>query len=74
MREGGPVRGADLDYSDISPELQRIRGPYTFAAGIAAYGKHIRLQHRQQSIPEAGRPVHDAGADVAGADADEGRR
>jgi len=73
VREGGPVRRADLDYRDISPELQRIRGPSTFA-GIAAYGKRVTLQHRQQSVPEAGRPVHDAGADVACADADVGRR
>jgi hypothetical protein len=44
----------DLDYRDVSPELQRIRGPYTFADGIAAYGEHIRLRHRQQSMREAG--------------------
>ena len=43
----------DLDYRDISPELKRIRGPYTFADGIAAYGEHTRLQHRQQPVPEA---------------------
>jgi len=43
----------DLDYRDISPELQRIRGPYMFADGIAAYGEHIRRQHRQQPVPEA---------------------
>ena len=72
MREGGPVRRADLDYRDISPELQRMRGLYRFAAGIAAYGKHVTLQHRQQFVPEAGRRVHDAGADVACAGADEG--
>jgi len=43
----------DLDYRDISPELLRIRGPYTFADGIAAYGEHTRLQHRQQPVSEA---------------------
>ena len=43
----------DLDYRDTSPELQRVRGPYAFADGIAAYGEHIRLQHRQQPVPEA---------------------
>jgi hypothetical protein len=68
------VREGNLDYRDPSCKLQRIRGPYTFAAGIAAYGKRIRLQHGQQSISEAGQPVHDAGADVAYADAGEGRR
>ena len=69
MREGGPVRRADLDYRDISPELQRIRRPCTFCGGIAAYGKHVTLQ---QSVPGAGRRVYDAGADVACAGADEG--
>ena len=31
----------DLDCRDVSPELQRIRGPYPIAAGIAAYEKHL---------------------------------
>ena len=35
----------DLDYREISPDLQRIRGPYSFAAGIEAYGQHDRIQH-----------------------------
>jgi hypothetical protein len=43
----------DLDYRDVSPELQRVRGPYTLAAGIAAYGMHVGLQHSQQPIPAA---------------------
>ena len=33
----------DLDYREVSPELQRIRGPYPFAAGVTAYGKHAGL-------------------------------
>jgi hypothetical protein len=41
-----------LDYRDVSPRLQRIRGPYRFAAGIEAYGQHDKLQHRQP-IPVA---------------------
>ena len=36
----------DLDYHDVSPELQRIRGPYPIAAGVAAYRKHV-AQHPQ---------------------------
>jgi hypothetical protein len=32
-----------LDYSEISPRLQRIRGPYTLNAGVAAYKKHLGL-------------------------------
>ena len=41
-----------LDYRDVAPRLQRIRRPYTFSAGIAAYGQHDRLRHRQP-IPAA---------------------
>jgi len=37
----------DLDNRDISPDLQRIRGPYRFSAGIEAYRRHDRLQHGQ---------------------------
>lgn len=32
-----------LDYSQISLRLQRIRGPYTMAAGLAAYEQHLGL-------------------------------
>jgi hypothetical protein len=32
----------DLDYRQVSPELQQIRGPYPIAAGITAYVKHAR--------------------------------
>ena len=35
-----------LDYCEVAPELQRVRGPYPIAAGVAAYQKHLR-QHRQ---------------------------
>jgi hypothetical protein len=35
-----------LDYRDIPPELQQVRGPYPIAAGIAAYDKHVR-QHKR---------------------------
>ena len=37
----------DLDYRDVSPGLQRIRGPYPLAAGVAAYDTHLRLNHEQ---------------------------
>ena len=43
----------DRDYRDVSPTLQRIRGPYWFSAGIEAYGQHDRLCHGQ---PREGRP------------------
>jgi hypothetical protein len=32
-----------LDYSEIPPRLQRIRGPRTLEAGIAEYEKHLGL-------------------------------
>ena len=35
-----------LDYSEVSPELQRIRGSYPIVAGVAAYEKHVGL-HQQ---------------------------
>ena len=41
-----------LDYCEVSPGLQRIRGPYPIADGVAAYEKHLR-QHRQS--PPVGR-------------------
>ena len=30
-----------LDYSEVSPRLQRLRGPRTLTAGLAAYEKHL---------------------------------
>ena len=30
----------DLDYQQVSPELQRIRGPYPIAVGVEAYEQH----------------------------------
>ena len=35
-----------LDYREVSPGLQRIRGPHPVADGIAAYERHVRL-HQQ---------------------------
>ena len=32
----------DLDYCDVRPALQRIRGPYPIAAGLQAYVKHAK--------------------------------
>ena len=36
----------DLDYREVSPKLQLVRGPYPIADGVAAYEKHCGL-HRQ---------------------------
>jgi len=30
----------DLDYHEVAPALQRIRGPYPMAAGVTAYVRH----------------------------------
>jgi hypothetical protein len=35
-----------LDYREIPPRLQLVRGPYPVVAGVAAYEQHRRL-HRQ---------------------------
>ncbi len=35
-----------LDYSEVSPGLQRIRGPYPLADCVAAYEKHVELHQR----------------------------
>jgi hypothetical protein len=40
----------DLDYREVSPELQQIRGPYPVAAGVAAYGRHLG-RHRPRARP-----------------------
>jgi len=32
-----------LDYCEVSPRLQRIRGPYPLHAGVAAYAGHLGL-------------------------------
>jgi len=36
----------DLDYRDVPPELQQIRGPYPMEAGITEYMKHLEPRHR----------------------------
>jgi hypothetical protein len=63
-----------LGYSEISPRLQRIRGPYTLAAGVAAYAKHLGLA----TSPAAGRgrcaatpPVQDEAPAAAAAPAED---
>jgi hypothetical protein len=48
-----------LDYSEVAPRLQRLRGPRTLADGLAAYHKHL-------GIPWAeGRAVSDPGEATA---------
>ena len=53
----------ELDYSQVSPRLQWLRGPRTLQAGIAAYEKHLGLGPRPG---EARRASSGAGAAKAG--------
>ena len=43
----------DRDYRDVSPELQRIRGPYPLGAGVTACEEHVR----QHSSPQNRSPA-----------------
>ena len=52
-----------LDYREVSPALQRIRGPYPFAVGITAYVQHARRHPTPQGSGLSGRrPVREADA------------
>jgi hypothetical protein len=42
-----------LDYREVSPELQQIRGPYPIAPGIAAFEEHLE-QHQPPAVHEPG--------------------
>jgi len=43
-----------LDYSEVSPELQRVRGPYPVADGISAYVEHAGLHHQPAGTRQHG--------------------
>ena len=40
----------DLDYSEVSPRLQRLRGPYKLEAALAAFHKHQGSPWRTASV------------------------
>jgi hypothetical protein len=42
----------DLDYQQVCPELQRIRGPYPIAAGVEAYERHAGRHEARRSAFE----------------------
>ena len=48
-----------LEYTEVSPKLQLIRGPYPIAVGIAAYETHLKLHcqtgaaHRMGTVTDA---------------------
>jgi MFS family permease len=59
-----------LDYREVPPELQRIRGPYPLAAGVTAYVKHAD-RHSHADGHSSARPpvcavVRDTGTTVSG--------
>ena len=43
-----------LDYREVSPEFQRIRGPYPIAAGLVAYEQHLRLHQQPEALHRPG--------------------
>jgi hypothetical protein len=49
----------DLDYHDVAPELQRIRGPYPIAAGVTAYKQHVG-RHTQTAHATRAEPATDS--------------
>jgi len=51
----------DLDYSEVAPRLQWLRGPRTLTEGLAAYHKHLGLPW-----VEEGRAVSGPGEAKAG--------
>jgi hypothetical protein len=48
-----------LDYREVSPELQRVRGPYPLTAGAVAYEKHIEW-HEKPAEWTGSRPAQPA--------------
>lgn len=44
-----------LGYREVPAELQRVRGPYRFAEGIAAYQRHVQRYHGQWANHQPGR-------------------
>jgi len=44
----------DLDYLEVSPRLQLVRGPYPFALGVAAYEQHVDLHQQGGTSGRAG--------------------
>jgi len=44
-----------LGYSEISPELRRVRGPYPIADGIAAYVTHVGMRRQPAHATCVGR-------------------
>jgi hypothetical protein len=48
----------DLDYSEVPPRLQWLRGPRPLEAALAAYHKHLGLPWPTRTEPEASDLCH----------------
>ena len=46
----------DLEYSEVSPRLQRLRGPRSLQAGLAALHRHLGLAWPMETEPEVTGP------------------
>ena len=44
-----------LDYLEVSPRLQLVRGPYPLVAGAAAYEQHVDLHQHPDGTTRPGR-------------------
>jgi len=44
-----------LEYAQVSPRFQLIRGPYPIAVGVAAYEAHLKLHCRTEAACRPGR-------------------
>jgi len=43
-----------LDYREIPPRLQLVRGPYPIALGVAAYEQHVDSHQRGSTLGRVG--------------------
>jgi hypothetical protein len=43
-----------LEYAEVPPRLQLIRGPYPLAAGVAAYETHLSVRHQAEAAHRQG--------------------
>ena len=48
-----------LDYREVSQELQRTRGPYQLAPGVAAYEQHLKRHPNRQATHRSVRSARD---------------
>jgi hypothetical protein len=53
----------DLEYRDVSPWLQLIRGPYPLRDGVAAYNQHLGQHHKPAPTRTASQPRPDSPRD-----------